>query len=138
MQDTTRTGDVHAVIESWERALGQHDAEALTATYARDATLESPLVAHLTGGPGVLQGHEELHPFFETIVKRTPTLRGFHRGVAFTDGRCAIWEYPRQAGDGEQMDFVEVMEIDDGLIQRHRVYWGWRGVDLLDNDRYYR
>ena len=28
-----------------------------------------------------------------------------------------MWEYPRATPDGEQMDFVEVMEIDDdGLI----------------------
>jgi hypothetical protein len=24
-----------------------------------------------------------------------------------------MWEYPRDAGAGEQMDFVEVMELDD-------------------------
>jgi hypothetical protein len=35
------------------------------------------------------------------------------------------------------MDFVEVMEIEDGLIHAHRVYWGWRGVDVLINDQYH-
>jgi hypothetical protein len=30
-----------------------------------------------------------------------------------------MWEYPRQALDGGQMDFVEVMELKDGLIHRH-------------------
>ncbi|MCW2558410.1 MAG: hypothetical protein JWP55_2374 [Mycobacterium sp.] len=39
---------------------------------------------------------------------------------------------------GEQMDFVEVMEIEDGLIRAHRVYWGWRGVPILANDEYHR
>lgn len=38
MQETTRPGEIHDVIERWERALGQHDAEALTATYAQDST----------------------------------------------------------------------------------------------------
>ncbi len=34
--------------------------------------------------------------------------------------------YPRDAGKGEQMDFTEVVELNDkGLIQRHCVYWGW-------------
>ena len=42
-----------------------------------------------------------------------------------------MWEYPRAKPDGEQMDFVEVMEIRDGLIHRHRVYWGWFGLKLL-------
>jgi len=36
------------------------------------------------------------------------------------------------------MDFVEVMEIEDGLIQAHRVYWGWKGVDVLFQDQYHR
>jgi len=42
-----------------------------------------------------------------------------------------IWEYPRQAPDGDQVDLVEVMEIADGLIQHHRIYWGWFGTALL-------
>jgi hypothetical protein len=138
MGTTTQVQDIHEVIERWEAALGGHDAAALLATYADGATLESPLVLHITGNRGALRGHEEIGPFFEAIVKRTPTLRGFHRGVFFTDGKRAIWEYPRDTGGDEQMDFVEVMEIDDGLIQRHRVYWGWRGVDLMMKDEYYR
>jgi hypothetical protein len=35
-----------------------------------------------------------------------------------------MWEYPRDTPDGEQMAFVEVMELKGGLIQHHRVYWG--------------
>jgi hypothetical protein len=40
---------------------------------------------------------------------------------------------PRRGADGEQMDIVEVMEIDDGLIRHHRVDWGWYGVNMLTN-----
>jgi hypothetical protein len=29
------------------------------------------------------------------------------------------------------MDIVEVMEIRDGLIAAHRVYWGWVSVGML-------
>ena len=42
-----------------------------------------------------------------------------------------MWEYPRQAPDGDQMDIVEVMDIHDGLIQHHRVYWGWYSVRMI-------
>jgi hypothetical protein len=36
------------------------------------------------------------------------------------------------------MDFVEVMELnDESLIQHHRVYWGWRGLDLLERNEYH-
>ena len=53
-------------------------------------------------------------------------------GRWLTDGeRLLVWEYPRQAPDGDQVDLVEVMEIADGLIQYHRVYWGWFGTALL-------
>jgi hypothetical protein len=42
------------------------------------------------------------------------------------------------APTGEQMDFVEIMELQDGLIHYHRVYWGWHGVDILKDDAYYQ
>jgi hypothetical protein len=42
-----------------------------------------------------------------------------------------MWEYPRDTPDAEQMDFVEVMELKGGLIQHHRVYWGWFGLSIL-------
>jgi len=48
-----------------------------------------------------------------------------------TDGSRVVWEYPRQTPDGDQMDIVEVMEIRDGLIAHHRVYWGWVSVGML-------
>ena len=47
-----------------------------------------------------------------------------------------MWEYPRATPDGEQMDFVEVMELKNDLIQRHRVYWGWYGLSILTKGQY--
>lgn len=42
-------------------------------------------------------------------------------------------------GGGEQMDFVEVMELNnEGLIQKHRVYWGWFGIGVLKRDAYHK
>jgi hypothetical protein len=41
------------------------------------------------------------------------------------------WEYPREAPEGDQMDLVEVMEIENGLIQRHRVCGGWYAANVL-------
>jgi hypothetical protein len=49
-----------------------------------------------------------------------------------TDGTRVSWEYPRRADGAEQMDFIEVMEIRDGLIRHHRVYWGWYNVKLYE------
>jgi ketosteroid isomerase-like protein len=135
---TTHSDEVEAVTQAWEEALANHDPDALLACYATDATLESPVAAHVLGGRGVVHGHEELRPFLAEVLARTPNERHYHRGGFFTDGHRAMWEYPRQTPDGEQMDFVEVMEIENGLIQAHRVYWGWRGVEILSKDQYHR
>jgi uncharacterized protein (TIGR02246 family) len=129
---------IEAVMQTWERALANHDAEALLACYAPDATLESPVAAYILGGPGICRGRAELRRLLSQVVARTPDERRYHRAGFFTDGRRAIWEYPRLTPDGEQMDFVEVMEIENGLIQAHRVYWGWRGVEVLINYEYHR
>jgi hypothetical protein len=42
---------------------------------------------------------------------------GYREGF-FTDRHKLMWEYPHSRPGGEQMDFVEVMEIEDGLIRR--------------------
>lgn len=47
------------------------------------------------------------------------------------DGKTLIWEYPRQAPDWEQLDLIEVMELENGLIALHKVYWGFKGVGEL-------
>lgn len=109
----------------------------MAACYAPDATLESPVALHLVGH-GVCHGRDELKALFDVLVERTPELRTYYRAGFHTDGHRVTWEYPRDAPDGEQMDFVEVMEIEDGLIQAHRVYWGWRGVGIILNDEYHR
>jgi hypothetical protein len=30
------------------------------------------------------------------------------------------------------------MEIDNGLIKKHRVYWGWFGVRVLERGEHFR
>ncbi len=54
------------------------------------------------------------------------------------ENRPLIWEYPRATQDGEQMDFMEVMDIENGLIKHHRVYWGWAGVEIIKADAYHK
>ncbi|MGH8215594.1 MAG: nuclear transport factor 2 family protein, partial [Rhodanobacteraceae bacterium] len=73
--------------------------------------------------------------FFEEGGRRRPNdLVRWHRekGRYFFDGSRLTWEYPRAAPpDGEQVDLVEVMDVADGLIRHHRIYWGWFGVGQL-------
>jgi len=59
-------------------------------------------------------------------------VRWYRTGDWLTDGkRILMWEYLRQAPDGDQIELLEVMEIEHGLIQHHRIYWGWFGIDQL-------
>ncbi len=133
-----KNADIERVYELWDAALGAKDAEAAASLYARDTVLESPLVRHLLKSEeGIVRGREKLLEFLEAVFERTPPVRQRYRTGYFTDGRKLMWEYPRATPDGEQMDFIEVMEIDDdGLIARHRVYWGWYGVKVLEQDQY--
>jgi hypothetical protein len=69
---------------------------------------------------GILTGKAELRLLIEKVTERKPFIRKHFKQNFFTDGKTLIFEYPRQTPDGEQMDFMEVMEINDGLIQYHR------------------
>lgn len=124
------------IFEAWDAALGAKDLDAGMALYQPDATLESPLVRHLLGADrGIIRGRDDLRAFVAKVFANEPPQRRRFRTGFLTDGSHVTWEYPRQADDGEQMDIVEVMEIRDGLIQHHRVYWGWYSVRLYDGLR---
>lgn len=141
---------VERIYHDWGAALArleelppeklEEGVDAFLTLYAKDAIIESPLIPHLMGTErGFLQGHDDMRPFIREVGRRKPSLRKYFRRGYFTDGRKLIWEYPRLKPDGEQMDFVESMELnDEGLIQHHAVYWGWRGVNVMLNDAYRR
>ncbi len=122
------------IFEAWDAALGARDLDASMALYQPDATLESPLVRHLLGtDEGIVRGRENLRAFVARVFASEPPERRRFRVGFLTDGSRVTWEYPRQSGDGDQMDIVEVMEVRDELIQHHRVYWGWYSVRLYDD-----
>jgi hypothetical protein len=108
--------------------------------YAPDAVIESPLIPHLLGKEeGVCRGRDAMRPFFEAVAGRKPPVRQYYRTGYLTDGKRLIFEYPRAAPNGDQMDFVESMELnEDGLIQRHCVYWGWFGFGVIARNEYHR
>jgi hypothetical protein len=123
---------IERVFTEWDDALGAKDVDAAIALYQPDATLESPLLCHLLGTKeGVVRGREDLRRFVSKVFAHQPAKRRRYRAGFLTDGSRLVWEYPRQSPDGEQMDIVEMMEICDGLIAHHRVYWGWVSVGML-------
>ncbi|HEY2203992.1 MAG TPA: hypothetical protein VGH99_05900 [Pseudonocardia sp.] len=96
--------------------------------------MESPLVRHLLRtDEGVVRGRDDLREFVREVFAHQSAERRRYRTGLFTDGARVTWEYPRESPDGDQMDIVEVMEIRDGLIAHHRVYWGWVGAGMLSS-----
>lgn len=135
MIDEARQNDAERICKLWDEALGNKDLEASLALYAGDASIESPLVQHLMKTPsGIVQGKDNLRAFIARVFQTNPPQRKRFKQAFFTDGRIVTWEYPRVSPDGDQMELVEIMEIDSGLIQRHRVYWGWYALGFLQQE----
>jgi ketosteroid isomerase-like protein len=130
---------IERIYHALDEALSRNDAAALTALYVPDAVIESPLVPELLGLERAITGHEEIRAFWEKLAERKPPVRQYYRTGYLTDGKKLMWEYPRETPSGDQMDFVEVMELNrDGLIQRYRVYWGWFGFGVLKRNEYHK
>jgi hypothetical protein len=136
---STLQKDAERIYHECDKALSNNDIEALMALYALDATIESPLIPHLMQiERGICKGQKEIRRLLEKVANRKPPVRKYYRKGFFTDGKTLMWEYPRESPSGDQMDFVEVMEIKDGLIWYHRVYWGWLGFKVMQENAYHR
>ena len=139
IQKETPEAAAERIHDEWDRALATNNIEALLALYTDDLTLESPLVPHLLGTQnGLCHGKEKLRQLLKLVVERKPThSRKYFRVKYFTDGKTLMFEYPRESPNGDQMDFVEVMELENGLIKHHKIYWGWYGFNILKDDKYH-
>lgn len=123
------------IFELWHERARSRDVDGLLALYAPNATFESPLVPAILDDvdSGVLRGHEDIRRFLAEGTRRRPNdlVRWYRTGEYLCDGRMLFWEYPRELPGGEQIDIAEVMVIEGGLIERHRIYWGWLGIREL-------
>jgi predicted SnoaL-like aldol condensation-catalyzing enzyme len=129
---SSEMGEIEQIYKLWDDALGKKDLDAALGLYADDASIESPLVQHLLKTEeGVVTGKENLRKFIALVFKTSPSQRRRFRTGFFTDGQWVTWEYPRISPEGAQMDLVEVMEVEKGLIKVHRVYWGWYALNVL-------
>lgn len=126
---------IRHIYECWHASVINGDLEALVALYAPDAVLETPLIIATLPErtEGILKGKAEISAFFEAGFRklRGSAARWYRTGLFFANGRQLVWEYLRATPNGDQIDLVEVMDIADGLITSHRVYWGWVGFKAL-------
>jgi steroid delta-isomerase len=134
MSDSTEA-QVRRIYEEWHAGINSHDVPRVIALYAEKATLESPAILaiypHLD--EGILRGRSEIEKFFtKTLSALSKEFRELYRsGIFLSTGKLLTWEYPRKTPAGEQVDLFESMDIEDGLIIYHRVYWGWKGFQAL-------
>ena len=134
MSDSTEA-QVRHIYEEWHAGTNSHDVPRVIALCAEKATLESPAILaiypHLD--EGILRGRSEIEKFFtKTLSALSKEFRELYRsGVFLSTGKLLTWEYPRNTPAGEQVDLFESMDVEDGLIIYHRVYWGWKGFQAL-------
>ena len=127
---------VRHIYEQWHKTLMSQDLAGLMALYAEHAVFESPTV--LAQFPerddGILRGHGEIEKLFSRnfVNLKAEFTELYRSGLFFSNGRLLTWEYPRLTpGGGTQVDLFESMDIENGLIVYHRVYWGWQGLKAL-------
>jgi len=139
--DRAFLADCDRVHREWHERAKSRDTEGLLALYAPDAILESPLVQAHFRWPCQRKrcaGTTKSGRFSRKARGAGPMrwCAGHRTEKWLTDGeRMLVWEYPRATPDGDQVDILEVMEIADGLIRHHRIYWGWFGTGLLVQKR---
>ncbi|WP_118178562.1 nuclear transport factor 2 family protein [Paraburkholderia phosphatilytica] len=136
---TTQTPNTDAEIlhiyDRWHESVVKRDLDGVVALYDEHAVLESPLVMIVSADrqDGRLRGKDRIAAFFEQGFRSPENGLGrwYRTGTFFSNGRLLTWEYPRETPEGDQVDLVEVMDVERGLIVHHRVYWGWVGVKAL-------
>lgn len=117
------------IVSAFDHAWARGDVDGLVSLYAPDATIESPLISHLTGRT-VARGHGEIRELVHGVLGRG-TRWGRHEPPA-VQGNTVYIEYRRIPSQSEpQLDYVDVMEITGGMITSLRAYWGWRSLAAL-------
>jgi steroid Delta-isomerase len=124
------------IYDEWNEGFHTKDLDRVMALYAEDAVIETPAVlANYPDAPdGILRSREKIRALFaKNLQVLSTTFQGLYRPVQFfSDGKYLTWEYPcATPSGGAQVDLFESMDIENGLIAYHRVYWGWSGFQKL-------
>jgi steroid Delta-isomerase len=126
---------IRYIYERWHETITSRDLAGVMALYAEHAILETPtiLAMYPDKEEGILRGRREIEKLFainqQALAEEFREL--YRTGLFLSNGKLLTWEYPRKTPTGEQVDLVESMDIENGLIVYHRVYWGWNGFKAL-------
>ncbi|MGD0430722.1 MAG: nuclear transport factor 2 family protein [Acetobacteraceae bacterium] len=126
---------IRHIYDRWHATINSHDLDGVMALYAEHAVLETPaiLAMYPDKEEGILRGRGAIEQLFainfEVLAREFRRL--YRSGLFLSNGELPSWVYPRKTPTGDQVDLVESMDIENGLIVYHRVYWGWRGFKAL-------
>ena len=120
----TKTGSNKQVALDWIDAFNEHDLEKLLDLYAADAVHYSPkLKIRQPETNGRISGRQALKEWWADAFTRLPSLR-YELENLVADDQQAVMEYLRKVNGEPDMRVAEVLEIENGLIIRSRVYHG--------------
>ncbi len=127
--------EIRHVYERWHEMIVSRNLDGLMELYAEDSVLESSAVLVLEkNSTGVLKGRDRIKKHFAAffdMMKQDAAVELYRPGTFFSDGKTLVWEYPSKTPRGDQLDVVESMDLENGRIAYHRVYWGWIGFKAL-------
>jgi steroid Delta-isomerase len=124
------------VYERWHDMIVSRNLDGLMELYAEDCVLESSAVLVLEkNSTGIVKGRDLVRKhfaaFFGDMMAKDAAVELYRPSTYFSDGKTLVWEYPSKSPKGNQLDVVESMDLENGLIAYHRVYWGWIGFKAL-------
>ena len=124
--------DIHAFFERQGDHWRERDPAGLSAGYAADATIVSPIFRTVSGRPAILRSFESLFEIFPDWDLRPERLLIDGRSVAepFTVTATHVGEFMGLRGCGRRFEIqgVRLFDMDDGLISRERRYYDFTGL----------
>ena len=109
---------------TWIEAFNEHSLEKLLGLYAEDAAHYSPkLKLRQPETNGWISGKSTLRSWWSDAFTRLPSLQYKLKNLV-ADDRQVIMEYQRKVNGEPDIMVAEVLEIENGLISRSRVYHG--------------
>ena len=109
---------------NWIKAFNDHDLSVLLSLYDEDAIHFSPkLKIRIPETNGWVKGKPSLKTWWEGAFERLPSLH-YQLENLIIDETKVLMEYLRKVDGEDDMMIAEILEIENGLIIRSRVYHG--------------
>lgn len=112
------------IAHDWIAAFNVHKVESILSLYAEDAIHFSPkLKQRLPETNGFVNGRKEMRAWWIDAFDSLPTLHYALQNLIVNDSSI-LMEYLRKVDNEEDMMVAEVLEIQNNLIVRSKVYHG--------------